>query len=153
MPTSQLEAQSKPFAVCDPSNMTPVDTAFAIVRPPGQMPTVGNKASAFKIEGVAARVAQKEYNKKKVVVFDWDGGAYWRWDRGRMCFMMMTRCCIFEHLGKLLPGLWVSGHVGKGRGKEYNIQFPFIARRWRVGPKTEINGSHHKIKGFDSDSD
>lgn len=51
-----------------------VDSAFAIVRPPGHH-AHSNKAGGFCFynnAGVAARVAQRDFGVKKVCIFDWD---------------------------------------------------------------------------------
>jgi histone deacetylase 6 len=61
-------------ALCDPNQVTPVDSVFAIVRPPGHHAHCSSNAGFcfFNNVAVAARVAQKEFNKKKVCIFDWD---------------------------------------------------------------------------------
>jgi histone deacetylase 6 len=58
-------------AVCNDT----VDSAFAIVRPPGHHAHCSEESGFcfFNNVGVAARVAQKEFKLvKKVVIFDWD---------------------------------------------------------------------------------
>lgn len=116
-------------AVCDPSNMTPVDSAFAIVRPPGHHAHCGDIGGFcyFNNVGVAARVAQKQYNKKKVVIFDWDvhvgdGTANVFYDDDTVLYISIHR----YDMGKFFPGpLGNLDMIGKGNGKGYNIQFPF----------------------------
>lgn len=51
-----------------------LDSVFAIVRPPGHHAHCSNINGFcfFNNVAVAARVAQKEFGKKKVCIFDWD---------------------------------------------------------------------------------
>lgn len=51
-----------------------LDSAFAIVRPPGHHAHCSQISGFcyFNNVAVAARVAQKKYGAKKVCIFDWD---------------------------------------------------------------------------------
>ena len=106
-----------------------VDSAFAIVRPPGHH-SHGNSAGGFCFfnnAAVAARVAQKRLGAKKVVIFDWDvhvgeGTASIFNDDPSVLYISIHR----HDMGKFYPG--PKGKleiIGEGPGKGYNIQFPF----------------------------
>lgn len=106
-----------------------VDSAFAIVRPPGHH-AHGASAGGFCFynnAAVAARVAQKEFGAKKVVIFDWDvhvgeGTASIFYDDPSVLYISIHR---FD-MGKFYPGpIGKHDRIGEGAGKGYNIQWPF----------------------------
>lgn len=112
-------------AVC--SNQ--VDSAFAIVRPPGHHAhgEIVGGFCFFNNAGVAARVAQRQLGVKRVVIFDWDvhvgeGTASIFYDDPSVLYISIHR---FD-LGKFYPGL-IGKHerIGESQGKGYNIQWPF----------------------------
>ena len=123
--------------------MTPVDTAFAIVRPPGHHAHCSDIGGFcfFNNVGVAARVAQKQYNKKKVVIFDWDvhvgdGTANVFYDDDSVLYISIHR----YDMGKFFPGpLGNHDMIGKGAGKGYNIQFPFNLPHQQKGQEQQNN--------------
>ena len=61
--------------VCDQKNTNNVASAFAIVRPPGHHAFCQHDNDGFCFFNniaVAALVAQRDLNMKKIVIFDWD---------------------------------------------------------------------------------
>ena len=118
-----------------------VDHAFAIVRPPGHHAHC-EKVGGFCFvnnAGVAARVAQKEFNMKKVVIFDWDvhvgdGTADIFWEDDSVLYISIHR---YDD-GSFYPGGAVGNYdrIGEGKGKGFNIQFPF--NKWKE--KNDIIG-------------
>lgn len=81
----------------------------------------------FNNVAVAARVAQKEFNKRKVCIFDWDihvgdGTSNVFYNDDTVLYISIHR---FD-MGKFFPG--PKGKlemIGECKGKGYNIQFPF----------------------------
>lgn len=106
-----------------------MDSIFAIVRPPGHHAHCSNINGFcfFNNVAVAARVAQKEFGKKKVCIFDWDvhvgdGTGQVFLDDDSVLYMSIHR----YDLGKFFPGpLGKMEIIGEGSGKGYNIHFPF----------------------------
>ena len=102
---------------------------FAIVRPPGHHAHCSSTAGFcfFNNAAVAARVAQKEYGKKKVLIFDWD--VHVGDGTSNIFYDDETVLCISIHshdMGKFFPG--PKGKlelIGEGNGKGYNINFPY----------------------------
>ena len=109
--------------------MNSVDSAFAIVRPPGHhahCSAIGGFCF-FNNVAVAARVAQKEFNKRKVCIFDWDvhvgdGTANVFYNDDSVLYISIHR----YDMGKFFPGpLGKYEMIGECKGKGYNLQFPF----------------------------
>ena len=112
-------------AVCNNS----VDQSFAIVRPPGHH-AHGAAAGGFCFfnnVAVAARVAQREKQARKVVIFDWDvhvgdGTSDVFYEDDTVLYISIHR---YDN-GSFYPGPKGSEKLaGSGKGKGYNIQFPF----------------------------
>ena len=121
-------------AVCDPTASNYVDTAFAIVRPPGHHAHC-SKACGFCFFNnvpIAARVAQQKYNKKKVAIFDWDvhvgdGSSDIFYEDDSVLYISLHR---FDN-GLFYPGsIGAHDRIGEGKGKGYNIHFPFSATKF-----------------------
>lgn len=118
-------------AVCDSqfSQYGKIDSSFAIVRPPGHHAHCSGHAGFcfFNNVAVAARVAQKDFNKKKVCIFDWDvhvgdGTANVFYNDDSVLYISIHR----YDLGKFFPGPFGKLEmIGEAEGKGYNIQFPF----------------------------
>ena len=118
-------------AVCDPNRMIgKIDSSFAIVRPPGHHAHCGSISGFcfFNNVAVAARVAQKEFNKKKVCIFDWDvhvgdGTANVFYNDETVLYISIHR----YDMGKFFPGGTFGAYekIGESSGKGFNIQFPF----------------------------
>lgn len=106
-----------------------VDSAFAIVRPPGHH--AHNSAAGgfcfFNNAAIAARVAQKQHGVKKVCIFDWDvhvgdGTANIFMQDNTVLYISIHR----YDMGKFYPGkLGRHDLIGEGNGRGYNIQWPF----------------------------
>jgi len=116
-------------ALCDKDSMQHVDSVFAIVRPPGHhahCSSIGGFCF-FNNVAVAARVAQKEFNKRKVVIFDWDvhvgdGTTNVFYNDDTVLYISIHR----YDMGTFFPG--PKGKlemIGECKGKGYNIHFPF----------------------------
>ena len=106
-----------------------VDQSFAIVRPPGHH-SHSNLAAGFcyfNNAAVAAKVAQKEQGSKKIVIFDWDvhvgdGTSQIFYGDDTVLYISIHR---YDN-GKFYPGPKGSEkQVGMGKGKGFNIQYPF----------------------------
>jgi histone deacetylase 6 len=117
--------------VCDDNEVEDkVDSAFAIVRPPGHHAKCSHDNEGFCFfnnVAVAAVVAQQKYNKQKIVIFDWDvhfgdGTSEFFYQNENVLVISIHR---FER--KFYPGNQSGSHerIGKGNGKGYNINFPF----------------------------
>lgn len=106
-----------------------VDTAFAIVRPPGHHAGCSSIAGFcfFNNAAIAARVAQKRFGKKRVCIFDWDvhygdGTSEIFYNDPSVLYISIHR---FD-MGKFYPGpTGKHEKIGEGAGKGYNVQFPF----------------------------
>ena len=102
-----------------------VDYSFAIVRPPGHHAHGGAAGGFcfFNNAAIAARIAQKQYGLKKVLIFDWDvhvgeGTASILYDDPTVLYMSIHR---FDN-GKFYPGPIVKHEqTGEGQGKGFNI--------------------------------
>ena len=114
-------------AVCnnDFSQYGKIDSAFAIVRPPGHHAHCGGIAGFcfFNNVAVAARVAQKEFNKRKICIFDWDvhvgdGTASVFYNDDSVLYISIHR----YDMGKFFPGPFGKLEmIGDCQGKGYNI--------------------------------
>lgn len=102
-----------------------VHSSFAIVRPPGHHAHCSAISGFcfFNNVAAAARVAQKEYNKRKVVIFDWDvhvgdGTANVFYNDESVLYISIHR---FD-MGKFFPGPKGKHEmIGESSGKGYNI--------------------------------
>jgi len=109
--------------------MQPIDSVFAIVRPPGHHAHCSAICGFcfFNNVAVAARVAQKEFNKRKVCIFDWDihvgdGTSNVFYNDDSVLYISIHR---FD-MGTFFPGPKGKHEmIGECKGKGYNIQFPF----------------------------
>jgi histone deacetylase 6 len=99
------------------------------VRPPGHHAHCADIGGFcfFNNVAVAARVAQKEFNKRKVVIFDWDvhvgdGTANVFYNDSSVLYISIHR----YDMGKFFPGpLGKLEMIGECQGRGYNLQFPF----------------------------
>ena len=106
-----------------------VDSAFLIVRPPGHHAFCAHVAGFcfFNNAAVGARYAQHEMGVKRVVIFDWDvhvgdGTSEIFNNDDSVLYMSIHR---FDN-GQFYPGpAGKHNKVGEGKGRGYNIQFPF----------------------------
>ena len=100
----------------------------------------------FNNVAVAARVAQKEFNKKKVCIFDWDihvgdGTANVFANDDSVLYISIHR----YDMGKFFPGpLGRHELIGECKGKGYNIQFPFNLPKPQANDQ---NGEDHSAIG------
>jgi histone deacetylase 6 len=113
-------------ALCQPGGVYGnIDSVFAIVRPPGHhahCSAIGGFCF-FNNVAIAARVAQKEFKKKKICIFDWDvhvgdGTANIFYDDDTVLYISIHR---FDQ-GAFFPGQ--KGRlemIGEGKGRGYNI--------------------------------
>lgn len=90
---------------------------------------------------MAARVAQKEFNKRKVVIFDWDvhvgdGTANVFYNDETVLYISIHR----YDMGKFFPGPKGKHEmIGECKGKGFNIQFPFNLPKAVPGEDNENN--------------
>jgi histone deacetylase 6 len=106
-----------------------VDSAFCIVRPPGHHASCSDVAGFCFLNNAAigARYAQKELNLKKICIFDWDvhvgdGSSNIFYEDDTVLYMSIHR---FDN-GTFYPGpAGKYQKVGEGKGRGYNIHFPF----------------------------
>lgn len=112
-------------ALCGETVINPIDSIFAIVRPPGHHAHCSaiNGFCFFNNVAVAGRVAQKEFNKRKVCIFDWDihvgdGTSNVFYNDDSVLYISIHR----YDMGKFFPG--PKGKlemIGECKGKGYNI--------------------------------
>ena len=102
-----------------------IHSSFAIVRPPGHHAhcSLISGFCFFNNVAIAARVAQKEFNKRKVCIFDWDvhvgdGTANVFYDDPSVLYISIHR----HDMGKFFPGPKGKHEmIGEGAGKGYNL--------------------------------
>lgn len=88
---------------------------------------------------VAAKVAQKEFGKKRVVIFDWDvhvgdGTASVFYKDDSVLYISIHR---FDQ-GKFFPGPFGKLEmIGECVGKGYNLQFPFNMPQKKPGEEVD----------------
>lgn len=124
-----------------PGSYGHLDSVFAIVRPPGHHAHCSGVGGFcfFNNVAAAARVAQKEFGKRKVCIFDWDvhvgdGTSNVFYNDDTVLYISIHR----YDLGKFFPG--PKGKlemIGEGAGKGYNIQFPFNLPKKKNGAANE----------------
>jgi histone deacetylase 6 len=107
------------------SSTSNIDSVFAIVRPPGHHAHCSDIGGFcfFNNVAVAARVAQKEFDKKKVCIFDWDihvgdGTSNVFYNDDTVLYISIHR----YDMGKFFPGpLGKLEMIGECKGRGYNI--------------------------------
>lgn len=130
-------------AVCNQSfsQYGQIDSSFAIVRPPGHHAHCSGVGGFcfFNNVALAAKVAQKEFNKKRVVIFDWDvhvgdGTANVFYKDDSVLYISIHR----YDQGKFFPGPFGKLEmIGECVGKGYNLQFPFNMPQHKPGEKID----------------
>lgn len=101
-----------------------VQNAYALVRPPGHHAEkdFGMGLCVFSNAVVATKLAMKEHQLNRVVIFDWDAhhgngaeSAFYDSDE------VLT---ISIHQGMVIPGIGMMSRQGEGKGEGYNINIP-----------------------------
>jgi acetoin utilization deacetylase AcuC-like enzyme len=98
---------------------------FAVVRPPGHHASRdrGSGFCIFNNVALSARYAQKKWNVKKLVIIDFDA----HHGNGTQ-EIFYDDCSVFYisfHQYPHYPGTGYYSEIGKGRGKGFNMNFPF----------------------------
>ena len=115
--------------------------AYALIRPPGHHSghhTTINGFCVFNNVAIATKYAQRLYNVKKILIFDWDihhgdGTEHIFYKDPSVLYASIHR---YEN-GHFYPNHGSSDRIGEGEGKGYNINIG-----WDVGEETVTNDDY-----------